>query len=98
MVRGVIRYGKHESGVQTPRNPIGRLGTNGNRVRRKHVFLGYLDAGNANPGFRHPETPLVDREPMEIEPSGKEAFWREVASNINKTSHEWRPKGTLTKD
>ena len=48
----VTRYGKHESGVQTPRKPIGRPGTNGDRVRQKQPLLWYLDAGNTNPGAK----------------------------------------------
>ena len=63
----VCRCGKHESGAQSPRNPIGRPGTNGNRDRCKHVPQGYVDTGNTNPVPNHLETPLVDREPMEIE-------------------------------
>ena len=59
---GVSRRGEHESEAQTPRTPIGRPGTNGNRVCRKHLFLGYLDAGNTNPGSRHVETTLVVHE------------------------------------
>ena len=54
-----------------PRKPIGRQGTNGNRVRGKHVILGYLDAGNTNPAPKNLENPLVDREPMKIEFSRK---------------------------
>ena len=46
---GLFRCGKHESGAQTPRKPIGRPRTNGNRARRKLAFLRYLDAGNTNP-------------------------------------------------
>ena len=34
---------------------------------RKHVFLGYLDIGNMNPGSTHLEDVSVDREQMEIE-------------------------------
>ena len=30
MAGGVTRYGEHESGVQNPRKPLGRPGTNGN--------------------------------------------------------------------
>ena len=44
----VTRCGELESGVHSPRKPIGRPGTNGNRAPRKHIFLGYLDAGNTN--------------------------------------------------
>ena len=67
MLLEVTRCGEFESEVRSPRNLIGRPGTNGNRVGRKHVFLGYLDAGNTNPAPKHLENPLVDREPMEIE-------------------------------
>ena len=62
---GVSRRGEHESGVQKPRNLIGRPGANGNRVCRKQVFLEYLDAENMNLASKNLETPLVDREPME---------------------------------
>ena len=75
MLPGVIRCGEVESVARLPRNPIGRPGTNGNRVRGKHVILGYLDAGNTNPAPKHLETPLVDREPMEIEFAGNTLFW-----------------------
>jgi hypothetical protein len=75
MVQGVIRCGEHESGVQTPQNRIGRPGTNENRVFRKHVILGYLDAGNTNQVSKHLENPLVDREPMKIEFAGNTFFW-----------------------
>ena len=50
MARGVIRCGEHESGVQTPRNLIGRPGTNGNRADRNQALLNNLDAGKMNPG------------------------------------------------
>ena len=60
MVPGVFRCGELESEVRLPRNPIGQPGTNGNRVFRKQVFLGCLDAGNMNPMVKHLETPLVD--------------------------------------
>ena len=45
MALGVFRCGELESEVRLPRNPIGQPGTNGNRVCRKQVFLGCLDAG-----------------------------------------------------
>ena len=45
-----------------PRNLIGRPGTNGNRDRRKHVFLGYHDVGRTNPGCKHVETTIVVKE------------------------------------
>ena len=48
MLLEVTRCGEFESEVHSPRNLIGRPGTNGNRVGRKHIFLGYLDAGNTN--------------------------------------------------
>jgi hypothetical protein len=64
---GVVRYEELEYEVLLPRNPIGRRGTNGNRVRRKHVILRYLAAGNINPGSKHLEILLPDREPMKIE-------------------------------
>ena len=35
MRQQVTRCGEHESGVQNPRKPIGRPGTNENRVRGK---------------------------------------------------------------
>jgi hypothetical protein len=71
MLKEVTRCGEHESEVETPRNPIGRQGTNGNRVRWKHVILGYLDGGRTNPEPEYLETPLVDREPVESELAGK---------------------------
>jgi hypothetical protein len=40
MVRGVVPYGELEPEVRFPRNPIGRPGTNENRVFWKDVFLG----------------------------------------------------------
>ena len=39
---GVIRCGEHESETQTPRNPIGRPGTNGNRGRGNTPFVSRL--------------------------------------------------------
>ena len=75
MLPEVSRCGELESEVRWPRNPIGRPGTNENRVFGKHVLLGYLDAGNANPAPKHLENPLVDREPMEIEFSGNTFSW-----------------------
>ena len=75
MLLEVTRCGEFESGAQTPRNPIGRPGTNGNRFRRKQAFLGFLDAGNMNPRPKHLETPLVDREPMKIEFVGNKLSW-----------------------
>jgi hypothetical protein len=71
MLLEVVRCGEHESEAQTPRHPIGRPGTNGNRVCRKHVILGYLGAGNTNPAPKHLENPLVHRKPIEIELAGK---------------------------
>ena len=41
---GVSRCGKHESEVQTPRNPIGRPGTNGNWVRGRISAYYWLKA------------------------------------------------------
>ena len=75
MVSEVTRCGELESEICWPRNPIGRPATNENRVFWKHIILGYLDAGNTNPGPRHFETPLVDREPMEIEFAGNTFSW-----------------------
>jgi hypothetical protein len=71
MLMEVTRCGELEYEVRWPRNPIGRPETNGNRVCRKHVILGYLDAGNTNPAPKHLENPLVDREPMEIDFRGQ---------------------------
>ena len=78
MPLGVFRCGELESEVRLPRNPIGLPGTNENRVCRKQVFLGYLDAGNMNPRPKHLENPLVDREPMELEFAGNMFFRRIV--------------------
>ena len=58
-----------------PSKLIGWSGTNENRVSRKHVILGYFDAGNTNPAPKYLKNPLVDREPMEIELAGNTLFW-----------------------
>ena len=58
MLPKVTPRGEHESGIQTPRKPIGWLGTNGNRARRKQAFLGYLDAGKTNLGVQTPRKPI----------------------------------------
>ena len=70
MLARVNPRGEHESGVQSPRKPIDRPGTNGNRVCRKQACVGYLDAENTNPGSKLLENPLIDREPMKIELAG----------------------------
>ena len=75
MLQEVTRCGELESEVHSPRNPIGRPRTNGNRVRRKHVFLRYLDVKNTNPQSEHLEIQLVDREPMGIGLGGNKLFW-----------------------
>jgi hypothetical protein len=71
VVSEVIPHEELRSEGRLSRKPIGRPGTNGNRVRRKHVILGYLGAGNTNLAPKHLETPLVDQKPMEIELAGK---------------------------
>jgi hypothetical protein len=93
MVQGVIRCGEHESGVQTPQNPIGRPGTNENRVRRKHFFLRYLDAGNINPGSKHLENPLANWEPMGIELDRNKVS----LNNLDTMSMNPRPKHRKTR-
>jgi hypothetical protein len=75
MVTEVTRCGELESEVCLPRNTIGRLGTNDNRVFRKHVTLRCLDAGNSNLRSVCLETPLVNQEPMKIEFSGNTLCW-----------------------
>jgi hypothetical protein len=67
MLLEVTRCGEFESEVHSPRIPIGRQGTNENRVRWKHVFLMYLDVGNMSPVPKHLKNRLVDRGPREIE-------------------------------
>ena len=54
---GVSRRGEDESETHTPRKPIGRPGTNGNRPDLKQAFLNNLDAGNMSPRLKHLETP-----------------------------------------
>ena len=81
MLLEVTRFGEFEFEVHSPRNPIGRPGTNGNRVRRKHVIMGYLDAGNTNPVPKYYENPLVVREPMNIEFAGE--FFPSLHSTSN---------------
>jgi hypothetical protein len=56
MLQEVTRCGDHESAVETPRNPIGRPGTNENRVRRKQAFLRYLDVGNTTTSPKYLES------------------------------------------
>ena len=75
MLLEVTRCEESESAVHSPRNPIGRPGTNENRVCRKHVILSYLDVGNMNSAPKHLENPLVNREPMKIEFAGNMLFW-----------------------
>ena len=75
MLLEVTRCGELESEVRWPRKPIGRPGTNENRVLRKHVTLRYLDAGNSNLRSIRFVTPLVDREPMKFELSGNTFVW-----------------------
>ncbi len=55
--------------------PLVDRGTNGNRVRRKHVCLEYLDTRNVNLRSFYLKIPLVDREPMEIEFAGNLFSW-----------------------
>ena len=65
--------------------------TNGNRDRWKHLSQGYVDAGNTNPVPNHLETPLVDREPMEIEIAGKVGIQTEAAAkswNVDRSGTE----------
>ena len=59
--------------------------TNGNRDRCKHVPQRYVDTGNTNPVPNHLETPLIDREPMEIEIAEKVGIQTEYvdAGNTN---------------
>jgi hypothetical protein len=64
---GVSRCEKRESEVRWPRKPIGRPGTNGNRVLWKHVFQRYHETGKMNPAPKHLGNPLFDQEPMETE-------------------------------
>ena len=71
MLPEVSRCGKHESGVPTPRNPIDRPGTNGNRAQQKQAFLNNLDAGNMNPKSKHLENSMVGWEPTADEFTGK---------------------------
>ena len=71
----ISRCGKDESEVHSPRNRIGRLWTNGNRVRRKQDFLGCLNMRNTSSAPEYLENPLVDREPMEIEFAGNMFSW-----------------------
>ena len=62
MLQQVTRCGEHESGVQTPRKPIGRQGINENRARENQVFLRNLDAMNMNPRSKHREAILMVQE------------------------------------
>ena len=99
----VCGCGKHESSAQSPRNPIGRPGTNRNRDRRKHLPQGHVDTGNTNPVPNHLETPLVDQEPMEIEiaentfPRGMSMRETRIQCPITSKPHwstrnQWKPR------
>ena len=46
MILEVTRCAEFESEIHSSRNPIAGPATNENRVRRKHIFLGYRDAEN----------------------------------------------------